>query len=399
MALEAQFKRPFDEQVAFFRGKLGNPITTEKWTDVWKSAHDTGFMVAGAAKADLLADFAGAVDKTIAEGKSIGWFREQFDAIVEKHGWSYRGEYNWRTRTIYRTNMATSYAAGRLAQLEEGGFSHWMYRHSDSVAHPRPLHVSWDGLTLPANDPWWQTHYPPNGWGCQCYVIGVSERTAKRIGGRLEPAPDDGLEPDGRPKGIDKGWDYQPGATVADRVRHSLLEKSATLPAALGAAVVASAGLASGADFTAWADDLTHATGEIKTFQALPKVVVTRLSERGITPATAAVAVRDEDVLHAHRDTKKGAIPWDWYRELPRHFSGYKAVLLDKTEANPALLFVYDIAGKTGKLVVKIDFETFVRGGDGIKRKGLYNMLRTGKIMNPHALTDAVSYDLLDGNL
>lgn len=218
MPINAVFKRPFDEQVAFFRGKLGNLIPTEKWTDVWKSAHDTGFMVAGAAKADLLADFAAAVDRAISEGKSLQAFRQDFDAIVAKHGWSYNGEYNWRTRTIYRTNITTSYAAGRLAQLKSGRFEYWTYRHSDSVANPRPLHVSWNGLTLPANDPWWNTHYPPNGWGCQCYVVGVSRAAGERAGGRFDAAPDDGVEPDGRPKGIDKGWDYQPGKTVSDTV-------------------------------------------------------------------------------------------------------------------------------------------------------------------------------------
>ncbi len=71
--------------------------------------------------------------------------------------------------------------------------------------------MSWNGLTLPADDPWWNTHYPPNGWGCQCYVVGVSRAAGERLGGRFEPAPDDGVEPDGRPKGIDKGWDYMPG--------------------------------------------------------------------------------------------------------------------------------------------------------------------------------------------
>lgn len=231
MGIEAQFKLPFDQQVAFFRGKLGNLIPTERWDDVWKSAHDTGFMVAGAAKADLLADFASAVDKAISEGTSIGQFRADFDAIVKKHGWSYKGEYNWRTRTIYRTNMATSYSAGRLVQLKDGGFEFWVYRHSDSVARPRPLHVSWDGLTLPATDPWWSTHYPPNGWGCQCYVIGARDaRTVRRLGGNISSAPDDGSAPDGTPNGIDKGWDYQPGATATDRVRQSIAEKLPELP-------------------------------------------------------------------------------------------------------------------------------------------------------------------------
>lgn len=163
-------KLPFDEQIRFFRSKLGNLIPTERWTDVWKSQHDRGFMVAGAAKADLLADLARAVDGAIAEGKSIGWFRQQFDEIVGRHGWAYTGERNWRTRVIYQTNLSTSYAAGRLAQLRDPELQklkpYWMYKHNDSVLHPRPLHQSWDGLTLPADHPWFKAHYPPNGWGC-----------------------------------------------------------------------------------------------------------------------------------------------------------------------------------------------------------------------------------------
>jgi hypothetical protein len=233
-ALAGILKAPFDEQVAFFRAKLGNLVPTRTWRDVWKDQHDRAFMVAGAMKADLLADLAGAVEGAIADGQSIGWFRNQFDAIVERHGWAYRGEHDWRTRVIYQTNLATSYSAGRLAQLRAGGFPYWLYKHSDSVLHPRPLHVSWDGLVLPAGDPWWRTHYPPNGWGCQCRVVGVRDaRAAKRLGGRMAPeGPDDGLVPGtDRPAGIDEGWDYMPGAT-SDLVRQ-IEAKLPSLPAPL----------------------------------------------------------------------------------------------------------------------------------------------------------------------
>ena len=89
---------PFQEQINFFRGKLGNLVPTATWTDLWKSQHDRAFMVAGAMKADLLADMARAVDAAISEGKSIQWFRANFDEIVEKHGWAYRGERSWRSR-------------------------------------------------------------------------------------------------------------------------------------------------------------------------------------------------------------------------------------------------------------------------------------------------------------
>ena len=214
-------KRPFPEQVAFFRAKLGKMMPSAKWDDVWKGRHDQGFMVAGAAKADLLSDLAAAVDRVIAEGGSIQSFRKDFARIVERNGWDYRGEFNWRTRVIYTTNLSTSYAAGRLAQLREGGFEWWVYKHSDSSLHPRPLHVSWNGLTLRADDPWWKAHYPPNGWGCRCRVVGVRRpEDADRYGGEVRTAPDNGIDPKtGEPSGIDRGWGYMPGDTVSDAVR------------------------------------------------------------------------------------------------------------------------------------------------------------------------------------
>ncbi len=214
-------KRPFPEQVAFFRAKLGKMMPSAKWDDVWKGRHDQGFMVAGAAKADLLSDLAAAVDRVIAEGGSIQSFRKDFARIVERNGWDYRGEFNWRTRVIYTTNLSTSYAAGRLAQLREGGFEWWVYKHSDSSLHPRPLHVSWNGLTLRADDPWWKAHYPPNGWGCRCRVVGVRRpEDADRYGGKVRTAPDNGIDPKtGEPSGIDRGWGYMPGDTVSDAVR------------------------------------------------------------------------------------------------------------------------------------------------------------------------------------
>ena len=47
-------------QLAFFRQKLGLP--TARWDDLMKSAHDRAFVVAGAMKADLLADLKRALD-------------------------------------------------------------------------------------------------------------------------------------------------------------------------------------------------------------------------------------------------------------------------------------------------------------------------------------------------
>lgn len=227
---------PFAEQIQAIRERTANLIPTERWTDLTRNSHDRAFAVAGAAKMDLLADFAASIDEAVAEGRSLDWFRQQFDEIVDRHGWSYTGERNWRTRVIYGTNMRTSYAAGRLAQLRDPELQEvaplWMYRHGGS-ADPRPHHLVLDRQVLPADDPWWETHYPPNGWGCSCYVVAVSESQARRMGGRFD---DPGEDPRGT---IDEGWDYMPGETVAGDIRRAVVEKMSERPYDIAAPLLA----------------------------------------------------------------------------------------------------------------------------------------------------------------
>lgn len=249
MALRAvNFRAPFKEQVAFFRNKIGNLLPTSAWDDIKKSEHDRAFVVAGAVKGDLLADLASAIDKAIADGETIEQFRARFADIVKTHGWhGWTGEGTdkgvaWRTRVIYETNLSTSYAAGRLAQLREAGHKFWVYKHADGVAHPRPQHLAWDGLVLPADHPFWEQHYPPNGWGCRCRVLGAAgPNTAKLVGGdpakKLLDGWDEISPKTGEMVGIDKGWGYRPGDTVTDTVR-ALVPKLDNLPREVSIGVI-----------------------------------------------------------------------------------------------------------------------------------------------------------------
>ena len=251
--LTGTFGKPFKEAVAAFRLRLQNLVPTTRWDDkingVWQAQHDRAFMVAGATKADLLADLAAAVDKAISQGTSLEEFRRDFRQIVEERGWhgwtgeGTKGGEAWRTRVIYRTNMRVSYAAGRMAQLVEGGFTLWVYRHGGSV-EPRIIHLGWDGLVLPPDHPFWATHAPPNGWGCSCYVVGArSFAGAQRLGGQPgKPLPDgwQKLDPKtGAPVGIDKGWAYAPGRSVAEEIVAVIKAKADSLPEALAEALLA----------------------------------------------------------------------------------------------------------------------------------------------------------------
>jgi hypothetical protein len=227
--ISATFGKPFRQQVAAFRLRLGDLRGTRVWTDLWQAEHDRAFMVAGAMRADILADLAAMVDRAISEGTGLQAFRKDFRAMIAAKGWQIspagqgtKGGEAWRTRLIYRTNMATSYAAGRFAQLVEDDLPFWVYRHGGSL-EPRAHHLAWDGLILPPDHPFWATHAPPNGWGCSCRITGArSIEAAKRVGGKPGlklPANWQAIDPrTGAPIGIDKGWAYAPGGSVVETV-------------------------------------------------------------------------------------------------------------------------------------------------------------------------------------
>jgi hypothetical protein len=238
---------PFVEALEFFRAKLNLP--TKAWDDLLGAAHDRAFVVAGATAADLLADLNAAVEKALAEGATIQTFRKDFGRIVAERGWTgWTGEDTkagraWRTRVIYETNLFTNYSAGRYRQMKDVAAArpYWRYRHSDASVVPRPEHLAWDGVIRRHDDGWWVAHTPPNGFGCKCYIETLSEREMKKLG--LAETPEDAIPYNGeiegvdpktgeefkRPEGVDKGWDYAPGASVAEELAQFARNKATAL--------------------------------------------------------------------------------------------------------------------------------------------------------------------------
>ena len=76
------------------------------------------------------------------------------------------------------------------------GVTHGAYRRQVDNAENRPYwkyvavmdqrtraaHAAMNGKVFRADDPIWKTHYPPNGFGCRCVVIALSERDMERQG-------------------------------------------------------------------------------------------------------------------------------------------------------------------------------------------------------------------------
>jgi hypothetical protein len=270
--IRTAFNLPPEQAVAYFRQK-GYRIGFDH-RDVWQQQHQAGFTVAKAMQLDLLMAIREQVDAAIELGTTFDEFKANLKPGLVKRGWWGKammtdpatGEAKEvqlgsprRLKVIYDTNLRTAHAEGQWARIQEtkGALPFLMYDHTPSQ-HERPEHKAWDGLVLPADDPWWQAHYPVKAWGCKCRVIQLGQRQLDRMGASVGTAPAEQLrnytnkrtgETQQIPAGVDPEFAYPPGGRRDNLVSYmaSRLER---LPANLRPA---SARALMGESFSAWA--------------------------------------------------------------------------------------------------------------------------------------------------
>lgn len=232
----------------FFRGKgLKGSFS---WQDMWQEEHDAAFTVAKMMDVDLLRDVRDAVEQAIANGETFAAFRKKLEPELVKRGWwgqadmedPQTGEVKRvqlgsvrRLETIFRVNMQMTYSAGDWEQIAEtaNAAPFLMYDAIDDN-RTRPSHKAWDGTVLRWDDPWWQTHRPPNGWNCRCSTIQLSARDLRAMGKSVGTAPPVTTreftnrrtgEITRVPDGIDPGFAYNPGASRIQLLQAQLAQK------------------------------------------------------------------------------------------------------------------------------------------------------------------------------
>nr|WP_272841022.1 phage minor head protein [Citrobacter freundii] len=232
------------------------------FSDIWREEQSVSFTVAKMTQLDLLQDVKTLLEEALADGQTFIQFRETLKPLLVKRGWwgvqmmddPMTGESRQvqlgsdrRLRTIYDTNMRTARSAGQWERIErtKRAMPYLLYTLGPSREH-RVEHLKWADLCLPVDDPFWQTHFFPNGWGCKCGARQVSKYEYEQLlknGVTLNvPQLDDNGNPTGQatresvpvrtqapatkrtkwlnkrtgeeelvPEGIDPGWDYNPG--------------------------------------------------------------------------------------------------------------------------------------------------------------------------------------------
>lgn len=237
------------------------------YKDVWNEEHATAFTVAKAMQIDVLNDMKKAVEKAIEDGQSFESFKKNIKPILQQKGWWGKKKMtdpltgrevnvqlgsDRRLRTIYNVNLRSAYQKGQYDRtMASDAHPYLIYRVGNSLKH-REQHLAWDGLILPKDDPWWNNHFPPNGYGCKCYTRAVTETRKRRYeneGITVPPAADGSgggtlrvktAAPPDRyrnyfnerkgtlerlPHGITPGFNWNQGKPRSENVRHILTEK------------------------------------------------------------------------------------------------------------------------------------------------------------------------------
>ncbi|MDR2864603.1 MAG: phage head morphogenesis protein [Spirochaetaceae bacterium] len=189
---------------AFLKNKIrvgadGSPFPASKnfsYKDIRNEEHTTNFTVAEAMQMDILKDIHSAVESAAEKGWTLEHFKKELRPTLQSKGWWGKKEMidpltnemvkaqlssDRRLKVIYQTNLRSAYQQGKWERSQNSDIHPYlMYRVGNSKEH-RKKHLSWDSLILPKNDSWWNSHYPPNGWGCQCWTQAITENRAEKL--------------------------------------------------------------------------------------------------------------------------------------------------------------------------------------------------------------------------
>lgn len=300
----------------------------------------------------------------------------------------------------------------------------WRYRHSEAVTEPREAHLAWDGLVLHADDSWWTTHYPPNGWGCQCYVETLSDEDLARLG---KAGPDTAPDKDIKqmlvgqaaprevsvPRGIDPGFAYAPGRTtqLGHAVQHALrgtLKQTPDIASrniAKTLANVPSAQEELRKDWQNWVGAVNrNQADKLDAFDVgvLPVEVIRALRQRPnpIEVSASLVTITQAQLNHLRRDAKRkrGAdLSEKDIEKLPDIIAKPQAVLWDKEEQGLLFLLATN-EEKQGKVFIRVEYSRDTKLAKSAKQRMITNSIRSAGYVRPEDIK-VRRYEIITGNL
>jgi SPP1 gp7 family putative phage head morphogenesis protein len=215
----------YDEAIRAFRRKV--PMTDPEFRKLDKDARRLAFYVAGVTQARVVQEVRNSIDRAVEEGTTLEQFKEEAGgALAEAWG----GEDAPRLETVFRTNVMGAYNEGRDEVFSDPDVREARpYLRYDTAGDSRvteDICELMDGTILPADHPWWNTHWPPNHHNCRSMVTALSAEEAQEEGitgspPSVQAAPGFGQ----RPSAAEGPADREPDLSSLDPDLRSILRE------------------------------------------------------------------------------------------------------------------------------------------------------------------------------
>ncbi len=315
----ARLQRLTPQEAVDFLQRRNRLTQTFSWQDLWHDEHTQQFTVSRLTRLDLLKAMQDGITKSVQGDLSRrDWMRDTKGLLKEAGWWGEKDVLDpvsgdvvttkfdsARLKLIFDTNTRMANSAGLWERVWRNRSTHpyvrYITRGDDRV---REAHRAWANLTLPVDHPFWEQHWPPNGWRCRCRTMSMSqaEYDRREAAGEIvtEVPPEEFVtwtnkrtgEISEIPAGVTPGFDYNPGLARARQaaLQNTVREKIATAPEPLAEAASADRFLKPAAlDFIGQRPDLS----------SLPPVPVTVLTgdEFGFGLTRVELARKADDVL------------------------------------------------------------------------------------------------------
>lgn len=319
---------PSPEVSAYMRQKGLRPAF--RWSEVWGEEHAHAFTVAKAVQADILSTLKESLQWAIDKGIPYETWARELKPELQRLGWwgqadmadPATGEVKARElgsprrlRTIFDANLRSARAAGQWerGQRTKAVLPFYLYQLGPSERH-RPEHVAREGMIRPVDDPIWLVWFPPNGWGCKCWLLQITRSEANRRGVsppvEIETVPwtrrrDDGsTETVQVPAGIDPGWANNPGLSRSRTLMTNLTDRLTSVGEPAARALMTD--LWSGSTPEVWAAQPAAWSQDAKARRFLAPAGVASAATLEATGARSPVVLVGSDYIAKITDPRRG---------------------------------------------------------------------------------------------
>lgn len=433
------------------------------WHDTLAHQHAESFVIAKMAQADMLTYMHDSLVRAQREGWSFGrWNRDVVPQLQRDGWWGKKEQLNPKTgkmemvqlgsparmRTIFNTQMRTAMMAGHYNNLMAARELRPLWRYVAVLdKKTRPSHGALSNLVFPWDHPFWNSHFPPNGWGCRCTVVSETDRSLERLtseikrrnqnlmpGQAVENVPEmvgasevptistDTLPHSGPlPKGVhrkevpaatfrgvrpDPGWSHNPGQRLWAN-ETMLASRIKRMPPKLAESVLNAMAKSNYSPWSAFLETVKQQIGMTKGVQyqsgsgGSPLFAIHWMDSELLGSLQKSLGAQLEPILatdlesayhgiRAGKNTRLASgsrlVPQEAYQALPMHLKS-ASVFLDANEAG-VVVFASPLESQGGdlmKTVFRLDPKT-----------NTLKLVTTGQV-KPNAFADAKRWNLVRG--